>query len=126
MLVLPLAALSAQQQGAQSPTITALTVQVQRVFPHRLGYMVTYDKSDLTPGTVFLPNRWFTGAAGRAEMLFSRHPSVPYMTIYYMDGEFSHLRLVVQAERSHVSWGALSTGLNIDDRFAVETLELTY
>ncbi len=116
----------AQDQGREAPVITALTVQVQRVYPHRLGYKVTYDRSDVSQGTVYLPNRWFTGAAAQAEMVFTRHPAAPYMTLYYFDGEFSHLRLVVQSDRSNVMWGALSTGENIDDQFSRETLEFRY
>lgn len=126
LVLAPLPALLAQDQGGERDQLYAITVQVQRVFPHSLGYKVIYNRSDLYPGEVYLPGRWFTGAAARAEMHYSRHPSVPYMTVFYRNGEVSHIRLFVHADRAHRSWGALPSGQDLREEFSTEELTIRY
>lgn len=126
IVLIPVASLGAQQQEVEQDTLFAITVQIQRVYPHHLGFKVVYDRSDLYPGEVYLPGRWFTVAAGRAELLYTSHPSAPYMTVFYRNGEFSHLRLVAQSNRSHRSWGALPSGADLREAFASDELVIRY
>ncbi|TVR68795.1 MAG: hypothetical protein EA427_09535 [Spirochaetaceae bacterium] len=126
LLLVPSTVLLAQDQGGGGDQLYAITVQVQRVFPHSLGYKVIYTRSDLYPGEVYLPGRWFTGAAAKAELHYSRHPSVPYMTVFYRNAEVSHIRLFVHAERSHRSWGALPSGQDLREEFSTEELVIRY
>ena len=126
MVLVPSTALLAQDQGGERDVLYAINVPVQRVFPHSLGYKVVYDRSDLYPGEVYLPGRWFTGAAARGELIYSRHPSVPYMVIFYRNGEFSHLRLFVSANRSDRTWGTLPSGQDLREQFSTEELVIRY
>lgn len=118
--------LFAQEQSNEQDTIYAITVQVQRVYPHRLGYKVIYNRSDLYPGETYLPVRWFTEAAGKAEIIYSRHPSVPYLTVFYVNGEVSHMRLFVHADHAHRSWGALPSGEDLREVFASDEFQIRY
>jgi hypothetical protein len=59
-------------------------------------------------------------------MIPTNHPSAPYMTVFYEGAEFSHVRLFVQENRNHPTWGTLSGGEDLSEEFAVETLELDY
>lgn len=118
---------TAQEQGQENPVITAINIPLQRVYKHSLGYRVLFDTSDLRTSELYLPNRWFQGAASQALLIDSLHPGVPYMTIFYSDGEFSHLHLVVHRNRAHTTWDALDNAEGVADRFnSVETLELRY
>lgn len=115
-----------QDQGAEDVDIQVLTVYVQTIYPHSQGYKVVYTRSDLYPGEVYLPGRWFTNAAGRGEILYTSHPSAPYMNVYYENGEFSHVRLYAQENRTHRSWGAPRSGQDLTEEFSVETLQIDY
>lgn len=119
-------AVSSQEQGAEQPSMYAINVPVQRVYPHRLGYKVVYNRTDLYPQELFLPGRWFTEAAGRAEIMESLHPSVPYMTVIYRDGEVSHIRLFVHRHRTHRSWGAIPSDRDLREQFASDDLNIRY
>lgn len=117
---------AAQEQDSEEGSLFAVTIPIERVYPHRLGYEVVYAKSDLYPGVAYLPGRWFTGAAGKGEIIAVQNSAVPYMTVYYRNGEFSHVRLYVHTSRSHSSWGVLRSGVDLTEEFSVETLDLDY
>lgn len=122
-----IASVSGQEQTTEEDTdLLAVTVYVQRVYPHNLGYKVIYNRSDLYPGEVYLPGRWFRQSEGKGALIRSEHRSVPYMTVFYENGEFSHVRLFVHSNPSHVSWGALPGGEDLTEEFSVETLEIDY
>lgn len=126
LLVAPMFFLAAQDQGGERDQFYAITVKVQRVYPHSLGYKVIYNRTDLYPEELFLPGRWFTEAAGRAEITPKRHPSVPYLTIFYRNNEVSHVRLFVHPDRSHRSWGTLPSGQDLREQFASDDLVIRY
>jgi hypothetical protein len=48
------------------------------------------------------------------------------MQVFWEDGAFSHVRLVVHADRSDRTWGSLPSDVDYRDEFAVETLQLDY
>lgn len=120
--------IGAQEADAERDpeSIYVATVDVERVYPHPLGYRVVYIRSDLYPDEVYLPGRWFTSAAGKGEIMTRYDDTVPYMQVYYFDGEFSHVRLFVHGNPSHRSWGALPGGEDLSDEFSIETLEINY
>lgn len=126
LVLVPTAFVVSQDQGNEDGRLYAITVPAQRVYPHRLGYKVIYNRTDLYPAELYLPGRWFTEAAGRAEIIYSRHPSVPYFTVFYQGAEFSHVRLFVHTDRAHRSWGALPSGEDLRDEFASDTFEIRY
>lgn len=129
LLALSPAVAQQQDQDPQDPAdidVQVVTVPVQQVYEHSLGYVVVYTRSDLYPNTVYLPGRWFQAAGGQGEIILSNHPSVPYMSIYYENGEFSLVRLFAPENRAHRAWGALSSGIDLEDEFSVDTLEISY
>jgi hypothetical protein len=105
-----------------------MSVPIERIYPYRKGYVVTYQKGVTGLGTVYLPIEWFTEAAGRGDIItMGSGTSWPYLTIYYKAGEFSHVRLYVRRERAHESWGNVPLNINIDDRFEnVDDLRFEY
>ena len=113
-------------QETEDSTVFPVTVPVLQVYQHRLGYWAVYQKSDLTPGQAFLPFSWFRSASGQGEIQFVNHPAAPYMTVYYRDGEFSYVRLVVPRNRQDRAWHVVPSGLDLTQEFNVETLELEF
>jgi hypothetical protein len=124
LLVIP--AVSSQENDDDSVNLHVMTVYVQEIAPHPQGYRVIYTRSDLYAGVVYLPSRWFTVAGGKGEILYTIGRSAPYMEVYYVDGEFSHVRLYAQRNRMHPSWGNLSGAEDLSDEFAAETLQINY
>jgi len=102
----------AQEQDSEEDSLFAVTVPINRIYPHSQGYEVVYNKTDLYPAVAYLPARWFTGAAGKGE--------------YYRNGEFSHVRVFAHSSRSHTSWGVLRSDADLSDEFSSDTLELQY
>jgi hypothetical protein len=127
ILIGTVAILPAQdQQSGEEDTLQVVTVYVQRVYPHPQGYKVIYNRSDLYPGELYLPGRWFRAAGGKGEILYTDHPSAPYMMVYYLNGEFSHVRLFTQRNPSHPTWGALPGNEDLTEEFSIEVLEVDY
>jgi hypothetical protein len=127
--MLPAATAAAQEQqeaGENEANLYVATVYVNRVYTHRLGYKVLYQQQDLSLGEVYLPNSWFSKAAGRAELINTRSTAAPYMEIYYNNGEFAYVRLYVRRNPNHVSWGSLRPGEAPEEAFDQETLNISY
>ena len=101
------------------------TVPISKVYTHLLGYKIVYIKSDLSFGTFHVPLNWFQ-AAGKGDLIWGNHPSFPYFSIFYKNGEFSHIRLYVQRAKSHQSWGNLKPDPALKEKFDIETLELDF
>lgn len=131
LLTLPFASALAAQEKAASPSGEAwssyyyVNVPIVRVYSHRLGYVVTYQKSGYEVGRTYLPLAWFEKAGSKGDLIMLKSGKQwPYMTIFYKDGAFSHIRLHVRREVTHESWGNLPQGTDIDDKFDVEELKL--
>lgn len=131
LLVLVIAAGVAFTQEAETadgedPVIYPMTVYLNTVYRHSLGYKIEYNDSELYFQEAYLPGRWFTEAAGMAEIVYSIEKTVPYMVVYYVNGEFSHLRLFVPESPFHSAWDQLPAGLDLQEAFSVESLDLEY
>jgi hypothetical protein len=105
-----------------------INVPVERVFPSKDGYVVQYRSSSAIVATVGIPNDWFTDAAGCAELVrLSLASDWPTMSVFYKNGEFSHLRLYVHPAKSHTTWGNIPQGMDVSRFFMdKESFKLTY
>ena len=128
--VMPVAA---QQQD--SP-FYYLNVAIERVFPHRRGYVIDYQTgaTGMRTERIYLPLEWFHDGSRRedgmpkGELIYlPSGNSWPYLTVFYRDGEFSHVRLYLRRDRTHQTWAGVPMGANIDSRFdGVESIELKF
>jgi len=119
----------AQQQSSsanQTDKLFVQTVYVERIYTHRLGYRVIYDKSGIDVGEVYIPARWFTQAAGKAEMIKTRSTSAPYMEVYYQNGEFAYLRLYAPMNPGDITWARLEPTQDVSGKFDKDTLDIAY
>jgi hypothetical protein len=108
-LVIILIAFVSLGLAAADSAFYPVRVDVVKVFSHGDGYKVVYRKGTADVGAVYLPVRWFV-PGGKAELVRSNDPSFPYMTIFYKDGKFDHLRLYVLPDQRDLSWGVLPPG----------------
>ncbi|MDR0474415.1 MAG: hypothetical protein LBH43_12175 [Treponema sp.] len=105
-----------------------VNITLEKIWPYRRGYIVQYRKGFGRIGRLYLPSEWFSDAAGKGEIIaLPRGQSWPNMSIYYKNGEFSHIRLYVHRWASHPSWGNVQQTVNIDSNFDnIETLKINF
>ena len=95
-----------------------VNITLERVFPYRAGYIVQYRRGLRGLSRAYLPVEWFTHTAARGEILsLPRGNTWPSMTVFYRDGEFSHVRLYVHRWPAHPSWGNVPQTVNLDSNF---------
>ncbi|MDR0389596.1 MAG: hypothetical protein LBH73_05955 [Spirochaetaceae bacterium] len=105
-----------------------INVDIETIYPYRLGYLIIYRRGVNGIGRVYIPLEWFEDPTGKARLInLGPGRAWPHLTVYYRNGEFSHCRVFVRRESSHVTWGNVPLNVDIDDRFqGVETLELEF
>ena len=106
-----------------------VNVRVERIYPSVEGYIVQYLKNNSQIAIIGIPMEWFIDAAGRAELLqLPAGKNWPTMSVFFVDGEFSHLRLYVHRVKSHVTWGAVPQGADLARYFSEDrdTLNFQY
>ncbi|MDR1858080.1 MAG: hypothetical protein LBQ69_01270 [Treponema sp.] len=105
-----------------------VSVTVEKVWPYRAGYIVQYRKGPYSYGRVYLPMDWFTDAASKGEIInLPPGTSWPTLSVYYKNGEFSHVRLYVHRMRTHQTWGNVPLNVNIDSEFEnIETIDIKF
>ena len=124
------ASLFAQQNSHvfQESEFHYFSVQIERIYAHRLGFIVIYRRGAHGMARAFIPEYWFTDAGGRGELIrIGAGSAWPNMTVFYRNGEFSHVRLRVRRNRSHETWGVVPLAANIDEFFqGVESVRIQF
>jgi hypothetical protein len=110
--------------AAETSAFYPVRIDVVKVFSHSDGFCVIYRKGLADTATVYLPARWFV-AGGKGELIRANDSSFPYMTVFYKDGKFDHLRLYVLADRKDPTWGILSPSEGVG-KFDSEDLKLEF
>jgi hypothetical protein len=97
-----------------------ISTPVEKVYFAGTGYLIHYRKANGT-GYVGIPYDWFTWPASQAELiLLPKGTNWPYMSVFYKDGEFSHVRLYVHRQRSHITWGVTPFGADVSKWFSTD------
>jgi hypothetical protein len=122
--VLVLIAFVALGFAAAESAFYPVRVDVVKVFSHGDGYKVVYRKGSADVSAVFLPARWFV-PGGKAELIRANDPSFPYMSIFYKDGKFDHLRLYVLSDQRDLTWGVLAPSEGAG-KFSSDDLKIEY
>jgi len=122
MFVLIIAALAipafAQYSSGSGGDMYYINVPVERVYLAYEGYLIQYRNGANTLGTIGIPYEWFTDSASRAEIMKTPPGrDWPSMSVFYKDGEFSHVRLYVHRTRSHITWSVVPMGVDVSGHF---------
>jgi hypothetical protein len=101
---------------------------IEKIYAYRLGYIVVYRKTANQMAHAYLPNEWFTDVGGVGEIVMLGSGSEwPSITVFYKNGEFSHVRLRLRRSRGHETWGAIPLSINLDEYFqGVEEVRLEH
>jgi len=113
-----------------------VNVSLEKIWPYRKGYIVQYRKGMYQLARAYIPSEWFAAPMGRGEervlpkgeiVMLPRGNAWPSMSVFYKDGEFSHVRLYIHKLHSHQSWGVVPQRLNLDDSFEnIEDIRLQF
>ena len=136
MLLVVLAALSqgitlfAQQSGSKfkESEYYYVNIPIEKIYSYRMGYVVIYRKGVNQMARTFIPDEWFYDTAGIGELVaLGPGKEWPSMTVYYKNGEFSHVRLTLRRNKSHETWGVVPLNVNLDEYFkGVEEVKLEF
>jgi len=108
----------AQNNSGEQDRMYYLNVPVEKIYATSLGYVIQYRSRGNIIATIGIPNEWFYDSAGSAEMV--RLPAGrdwPTMSIFYRNGEFSHIRLYVHRSKGHWTWGSVPQGTDVSRFF---------
>lgn len=111
---------------AEEADIYCKSVPIWKIYSLKEGYRIIYQKSNMKYGVFHVPIEWFKGAAEKGEIVLGNDPAFPYFSIFWEDGAFSHIRLYLQRDDRHDSWGELDNPEDYTDKFNIETLELDF
>jgi hypothetical protein len=113
--------LFAQAQTQANPTQAYYkTIPLLKVWLHPLGYLLQYFNSNSKVAEIYVPLAWFNnGINSKAEILYGNDRAYPYITIYWVDGKFDHLRIYVQNDFESGTWGVLNTAADLTKQFDI-------
>ena len=95
-----------------------VNVPIEKIYRHHLGYIVMYQRAYSQMQRVYIPYEWLNEPTGKADQINLSSGNVwPSLTIFYKDGEWSHLRLYVSRYPSHITWGVAPFDSNLDQYF---------
>jgi len=120
-----------ESPSMRRPLVTTSPYYIKNVFLNRIvstarGYRLEYFNAKMEPIAIYVPIEWFSrlneygrleDGGVKAEIFFLSGTTYPYVSIYWKNGKFSHLKIFAQDSYLHSSWGALRPTTNIDDRF---------
>ncbi|MBN2535171.1 MAG: hypothetical protein JXB88_19980 [Spirochaetales bacterium] len=105
VIVLLFIGFSSMVYGQIHKDIYVRTLFIEKIFIHPRGYIIIYDKpSSFGFDTIYIPFGWFTETGGAGEIVWGRHESYPCMSIFWVNGKFSHVKLYVQENLAHPMW----------------------
>ena len=116
------------EQSEEKADYYYVNILLEKIFPYRKGYIVQYRKGLYGYARAYLPSEWFTNTASKGEIIgLPRGVSWPSLSVYYKNGEFSHVRLYVHPSPNHETWGIVPQNVNIDSSFEnLEDVRLQY
>jgi hypothetical protein len=113
MLVLPVFA-----QNNDESDMYYINIPVERIFSTKDGFIIQYRQASSLIGTIGIPHVWFSAAGGKAEMIrLPRGRNWPSMSVFYKNGEFSHVRLYVHHNRGHQTWSTVPQAADVSRYF---------
>ena len=102
------------------------TAQIIKIYAHVLGYKVLYRKSDLSLAEFYVPRSWFRDSASKGQLVWGQGDAFPYFSIFWIDGEFDHIRLYLLENINSTTWGVLEGGAEMAKYFEIEGLDIEF
>jgi hypothetical protein len=99
---------------------------IAMIYAHRMGYKIVFVRGNSEFGVFYVPLDWFGKAGGKGEIVWGSERSYPAFTAFYVDGEFSHIRLYLKRNLNDITWSVLRASAEEQKMFDVDTLEIEY
>ena len=115
-------------QGRNESEFYYVNISLEKIWHYNMRYIVMYRKSANQFARAYIPAEWFTQTDSKGEILnLRRGVAWPSMSVFFRNGEFSHVRLYVHPNASHQTWGTITQHINIDRYFeGIEELSLEF
>lgn len=125
---LGVSSLFAQEREYKRPynesQMTYKNVNVYKVLDQKDAYIVMYAKGHNDIGSVDIPKKWYENSPKKLQFRPLSKGMTPYMTVFYRNGEFSHVILTMPTNRAASSWGVADSNVQVNaDK---ETLDIVY
>ena len=118
--------ISAQVLAADESEYYYTNVPIYKIYSHTEGYICAYKVGSTELATAYLPMRWFT-PGGKGDIDFGYGALFPYMSVYYKDGKFDHVRLHLNGDTRDARWGIIQQGADVKLFFdGVEELKIRF
>lgn len=126
LLLVVLAAMVAPAQAADAD-IYVVTLYIEQVYATSFGYRIDYRRpNSLMMATAYLPLDWFGGTDSVARLVYSDDRAIPFINVFFEDGEISHVVLYVHRSQNHLSWGTIPNPENLAANFELEQPEFQF
>ena len=103
------------------------TLYIEKIYPHPLGYKIEYRlPTSMFMAAAYIPFDWFGGTGSKAKLVYASDKASPFANVYWRNGEFDHVLLVVQPSFAHVSWGSLSDSESVRSRFDIDEPDFAF
>jgi hypothetical protein len=87
------------------------TVPLVKVWMNQLGYVLQFFSSKSQVSSIYVPISWFNnGPESKADIVFGNEKGYPYVSIFWVDGKFDHIRMYVLNDYNSTTWGILPGG----------------
>ncbi len=117
--------LFAQSRPQDNESMYVRTIPIIKIFVHQLGYKIFYLTNRGDVDSFYAPMEWFNRAGGKGQITYGLGPQFPYLSIYWVNGKFSHLKLFLIESVQHDTWGVLKEpSSQIAERFKVDEPKL--
>lgn len=127
VLVIGVSVFASAQATNDESELYVTTLYVEKVYPSTLGYRIDYRRqSSLLLATSYLPLDWFGGPDAIGKLVYADDRAVPFVNVFWRDGEISHFVLYVDRNINALSWGSLPTTEGLESRFDLESPEFTF
>jgi hypothetical protein len=114
-LVLPV---FAQNNSSADTKMYYINIPVEKVYLSHEGYVIQYRKGVNQIATIGVPYAWFTDSASRAEIMYLQPgKDWPSLSVFYKEGEFSHVRLYLHRWKKHPTWSVVPQGADVSRHF---------
>lgn len=108
----------------ESDNIYVRSIPIIKILKHPLGYKIYYVTSSDDLVYFYTPMQWFTQAGGKGSVIWGRTNEYPYFSIFWVNNEFSHIKLFLKEDMRDPTWGILdATDSQVRDKFDIETLD---
>ncbi len=89
-----------------------------KIWSSSQGYVVQFWNSKSQISTLYVPVTWFNqGSLSKADLVYGAGPEFPYFKIVWVDGKFDHITLYVLENFESLSWGVLSSSVDLTSQF---------